>query len=128
MNVTNDERREVAARLRLLPDQRGIYSDRQFFELLDEKIFCLLDKALDNPRGFHTWVSNIFYLADLIEPEPEQTCQIVQNRCTNCDHEINERAYFEKVALDDGCWTAESRTANYCPNCGARVKEDADAN
>lgn len=52
---------------------------------------------------------------------PERTCRIKQHRCTNCDHEINNRAYFEKVALDDEYWTAESRTANFCPSCGAKV-------
>ena len=125
MSVTNNERREVAARLRLLPDQRGIYSDRQFFELLDEKIFCLLDKALDNPRGFHTWVSNIFYLADLIEPEPERTCRMEPGKrgypiCPNCGEEMD--AYT--------CEWSEPMEYSYpfCYACGARVKENIDAN
>ena len=125
MNVTDNERREVAARLRLLPDQRGIYSDRQFFELLDEKIFFLLDKALDNPRGFHTWVSNIFYLADLIEPEPERTCRMEPGKrgypiCSNCGEEMD--AYT--------CEWSEPMEYSYpfCYACGARVKENIDAN
>lgn len=125
MSVTDNERREVAARLRLLPDQRGIYSDRQFFELLDEKIFCLLDKALDNPRGFHTWVSNIFYLADLIEPEPERTCRMEPGKrgypiCSNCGEEMD--AYT--------CEWSEPMEYSYpfCYACGARVKENIDAN
>ena len=54
---------------------------------------------------------------------PERTCRIKQHRCTNCDHEINDRAYFVKVEIGGGCWTADSRTANFCPNCGAKVAE-----
>lgn len=112
---TNEERREVAARLRLLPDQRGIYSDRQFFELLDEKIFCLLDKALDNPRGFHTWVSNIFYLADLIEPEPERTCQIVNK------YEGTASTHLRILGHCSKCGEVIEVTHKFCFECGAKV-------
>ena len=110
---TNEERREVAARLRLLPDQRGIYSDRQFFELLDEKIFCLLDKALDNPRGFHTWVSNIFYLADLIEPEPERTVNLAEAVDAICG----------EMCGDGWDWRmrAEAVVRTIAEMCGAKV-------
>lgn len=52
---------------------------------------------------------------------PECTCQIKKRHCTNCNCEINDRAYFKKVVFDDGSWTADSRTANFCPNCGAKV-------
>lgn len=54
----------------------------------------------------------------------ERTCQIKQHRCMNCDHEINDKAYFVSVDLGDGFWTADSRRANYCPNCGAKVIYD----
>ena len=52
---------------------------------------------------------------------PECTCQIKKRHCTNCNCEINDRAYFKKVVFDDGSWTADSRTANFCPSCGAKV-------
>ena len=51
----------------------------------------------------------------------KRTCEIKQHHCTNCDHEINDDAYFVQVDLGDGLWTADSRRANYCPNCGRRV-------
>ena len=52
---------------------------------------------------------------------PERTCQIKNHHCTNCNCEINDRAFFKKIMFDDGSWTADSRTANFCPNCGAKV-------
>lgn len=51
---------------------------------------------------------------------PECTCQIKNRYCTNCNCEINNRAYFKKVVFDGGSWT-NSCTANFCPNCGAKV-------
>ena len=49
-------------------------------------------------------------------------CEIKQHRCTACDHEINDDAYFVRTDLDNGCWTAEGKTANFCPCCGRPVK------
>lgn len=114
---TNEERREVAARLRDIDVKTWHTSWHELY-------------AIKNACGCYTGqdqqdVELKDRLADLIEPE-ERTCRIKQHRCTNCDHEINDRAYFAKVVLDDGCWTAESRTANFCPHCGARVMQDAD--
>lgn len=112
MSVTDNERREVAARLRELTKRYGIHSDEQFCELFD--------KTLDNPRGFHTWVSNIFYLADLIEPEPERTCRMESGKrgypiCSNCGEEMD--AYT--------CEWSEPMEYSYpfCYACGAKVVE-----
>lgn len=54
----------------------------------------------------------------------ENTCKIKMRTCSKCNHEINNKAYFVKVDLDDDCYTYESRAANYCPNCGAKVLND----
>lgn len=110
---TNEERREVAKELRYTASHS--LNGYGFQRAVEGIVFGTL--------GDRTWRKILERLADLIEPE-EHTCRIKQHRCTNCDHEINERAYFAKVVLDDGCWTAESRTANFCPNCGAKVASD----
>ena len=113
---TNEERSEVAARLRQYID----------FDFEDSNPYWYVMKAIYGDVAIHGDNELFARLADLIEPE-ERTCRIKQHRCTNCDYEINDRAYFVKVELDGGAWTAYSRTANFCPNCGARVKEDTDA-
>lgn len=116
----NEERRRVSARLRDMADSR--YCETKNTLVLTGALLAVL--GLDAASG--TVEDIMRRIADLIEPEPERTCRIKQHRCTNCDHEINVRAYFTNVVLDDGCWTAESRTANFCPNCGAKVISDAD--
>ena len=97
---TNEERREVAARLRKLTKQYGIHSDKQFYELLD--------KTLDNPRGFHTYVSNLFYLADLIEPEPICIANITFTK-------EQQEELFQRVM--------EELRVSECPNCEARAEK-----
>lgn len=97
---TNDERREVAARLRNLASHKAA----------DEEL--TLD-ALglyrgENIEGYNTY--GVIQLADLIEPEPERTCRYeCTNRCTwvctSCGREVETRHFGY----------------NYCPNCGAKV-------
>lgn len=128
LHPTADERREVAARLRetnLTEYAEEVERSEGLSKVAAARFVAIpnLVGALNFDKPIVSAKELTDRLADLIEPEPERTCQIVQNRCTNCDHEINDRSYFEKVTLDDGCWTAESRTANYCPNCGAKVVE-----
>lgn len=112
---TNDERREVAARLRKKHSERhGTFEPQsisiQAMNRMDDLLDCLpkrRDMLLD--------------LADLIEPEPEPTCdwEWVHSgpffdifKCRKCLYEFYEprcvHGYSDLVA-------------NYCPNCGARV-------
>jgi predicted RNA-binding Zn-ribbon protein involved in translation (DUF1610 family) len=49
-------------------------------------------------------------------------CEIKNNNCTKCGHEINNDAYYVRIELGGGTWTAESREANFCPNCGRKVR------
>ena len=104
--LTNEERREVAARLRNLAGHKAA----------DEEL--TLD-ALglyrgENIEGYDTY--GVMQLADLIEPEPERTCKFIPfieddgsvfiENCSECDAAVLSRCEF-----------------NYCPNCGARVTE-----
>ena len=103
---SNEERREVAARLRNLAGHKAA----------DEEL--TLD-ALglyrgENIEGYDTY--GVMQLADLIEPEPERTCKFIPfieddgsvfiENCSECDAAVLSRCEF-----------------NYCPNCGARVTE-----
>lgn len=103
---TNDERREVAARLRNYENLR---------ESFRESPICAFLDALG--VGYLDWKGVCNCLADLIEPEPERTCMLTHVRwddgmctwgvkCSECgarfEHETGE------------CW-------RYCPSCGAEV-------
>lgn len=96
---TNDERREIAARL------RG----------LDECVWSPFSVERNDIRkaiglSFFQDYSTAQRLADLIEPEPERTC-----------HVINANAWG--VGECDACGEFVEENDNYCPNCGCRVKE-----
>lgn len=95
---TDDERREVARRLRSIS---GSYVTKGEYE----KAIMLKDGCDELER-----------LADLIEPEPERTCRIVRVQpgwweCDACGLSI-------RWDLD------EPPHVHYCPNCGAKVVDD----
>ena len=110
---TNDERRDVAARLRNLAGHKAA----------DEEL--TLD-ALglyrgENIEGYDTY--GVMQLADLIEPEPERICNAIDDFvlpgqvqtypykiCSNCHSDFPRLACNGEVSVE-----------NYCPNCGARV-------
>lgn len=99
--VTNDERREAAARLRkMTPEWMGLGGWR-FYLKPRLGISAIIQVTEGDPRN----VSNA--LADLIEPEPERTCHaIIEDEtgvCSNCGEDI-----------DGYGWS-------YCPSCGAKV-------
>ena len=96
---TNEERREVAARLRNYENLRESFRESPICAFLDAMGVGYLD-----------WKGVCNRLAELIEPEPECTCKYEStNRCTwactSCGREVDvlHRGY------------------NYCPNCGAKV-------
>ena len=107
--ISNDERREVASRLRFT-DHNLTWS---------EGCFCIAEDVGAAPTGNeHDDVLDFAHaLAELIEPEPERTCKMIPNgedgicatltcsECGNC-----ESVYA--VCADD---------FNFCPNCGAKV-------
>lgn len=110
---TNEERREVAERLR-----ENAESNPRMGLLLN---VAFADGSL-RPEGSFEWeVSShdaALRLADLIEPETERTCRVIMKWdgldgrdpvCSKCG------AYFEHKK-----W----REQKFCPNCGAKVMSD----
>ena len=114
MRPSDEERREVAARLREaranlenIPRLRDVYQS-SFIYLIE------LAKAVGDSEILNR-------LADLIEPEPERTCELERVkkgalydvwRYTCCGYEHAERVSGESIA------------ANFCPSCGAKVVEE----
>lgn len=102
MKPTDKERREVAARLRVLASHREV--DKEMFH---DAIGVWPGGCIDgyDPVG-------VMELADLIEPEPERTCRLVEdseNRtaCSECGASY--------LCMSD---------ASFCPDCGAKVIEE----
>lgn len=115
MAVSTDERREVAARLRELIKQYGMPNGERFYELLD--------RTLDDPSGYHSYVSVTLYLAELIEPLPERTCKPIDPFDKETKH-IVERGLSHYYWPYKGCPECQCdfpQGSNYCPNCGAKV-------
>lgn len=98
---TNEERREVAARLQNWESLR---------ETFMESPICAALYVL-NVEGYLDWRGVCELLADLIEPEPERTCRWKHIEGTWFMSECGER--YDRVMPD-----------NYCPNCGAKVIGD----
>ena len=101
MAITNDERRQVAARLR---------------EVRAYEPQCVIATAIglrcvDFGECFNCHEQTFKRLADLIEPEPERTCRIIWNEtdetweCDSCGGAVG----FKEVC--------------YCESCGAKVIE-----
>lgn len=111
---TNEERREVARKLRAKYKERnapGMFSPQdacmQAYDYLKDLVDCLPDGD-----------SAFTVLADLIEPEPKRTCcmEFVMGagmyRCSACGEYHIQAAH----AIEKGVW-------HFCPNCGARAVE-----
>lgn len=113
--ISDDERREVARMLREVDmDDFGSYSEEH--EVIETILGCWLGCEHENePLNDR--------LADLIEPEPERTCNVVcypddqplhYETCSNCGTILAKEKPEER----------HSQTANYCPNCGAKVMDE----
>lgn len=101
---TNEERREVAARLR---------NWESFKEIFRESPICAVIDVL-GVEGYLDWRGVCELLANLIEPEPERTC-----------HNIGGEEGTNYELYDFGCsscgYGADVTDPNYCPHCGAKV-------
>lgn len=106
---TDDERREVAARLRELVGDW--FDDGEFYDR--GEVEDVLGLATDDGAWYEA--AGVRRLADLIEPE-ERTCRDDGTgafRCTRCG------AFAKRDAVMDCTGQIPLR---YCPNCGARVE------
>lgn len=122
---TNEERREVAARLRELPidmyeveerwEAEGLVTDchdQTDYFLIHNVLFGCLPAEHMHPCDYEELHAR---LADLIEPE-ERTCRMKPTGdgsvvCSACRTEYTSRW------LHDGEYVER-----YCPNCGARAE------
>lgn len=117
---TNDERRDVAARLRNYENLRESFRESPICAFLDALGVEYLD-----------WKGVCNRLAELIEPEPERTCTVRQ-AYFDSDDELYElmdcisSSPEDTVAcICDSCgidWRYDRCIRpNYCPNCGSKV-------
>lgn len=119
---TNEERREVAKKIRELTEdvwslareweEEGIFTngqDQADYYQIHSAIFGNLPAEHMHPCDYDKLHER---LADLIEPEPERTCRKVPGRmrygerkpkCSECGYSLGDPRWF------------------YCPKCGAKV-------
>ena len=108
---TNEERREVAARLRNYENLR---------ESFRESPICAFIDALG--VEYIDWKGVCNRLADIIEPEPDITCEFDSQvcgkiRCKRCGAFVSVDSVWDCF----GCIPVR-----YCPNCGSKVIRNAD--
>lgn len=116
--VTNEERREVAARLRRLSGHREV--DKEF---VHEALGLYMGECVD---GYDP--VSVSELADLIEPEPERTCHI---KISDCTDSLGQKMYrcseCGSLTTDDACFfegEPDIDGFSYCPSCGAKVVDE----
>lgn len=103
--VTNEERREVAKKLRKLAGTYVTLGDLQEAFGID-----LTSPDVDIERD----EKNLNRLADLIEPEPERTCKFIHHECRH----PNEKDPCGKY--QDCEWSC-AKDSFYCSSCDKRV-------
>lgn len=117
--VTNNERREVARKLREIDTSDDPLSNIDMDVQIEEVIGV---REVADPWPTYEWclAHNQKYLnrlADLIEPEPERTCRM-------------RDAHWDDGQCTWGCICSEcgakhehksGKWMNYCPSCGAKV-------
>lgn len=111
---TDEERREVAARLRNTLSTIGT-----IWSMSD----ALKDAVFDDSEQ-HDYYAAAEAIADLIEPEPERTCEMEYishvYRCSACGWQGD--SWRVTGVTDDGSdYMLGQAMPSYCPNCGARV-------
>lgn len=109
---TNDERREVAVKLR----DMACRANPSWPALMD--LLKCPGRAVA-----------VQYLADLIEPEPERTCRNIASEadrewgnpfiCSECGADPHDaESYYCGFSSGEHDW-------RFCPSCGAKVVHDA---
>lgn len=126
MKPTDEERREVAARLRVLASHREV--DK---EMLHDAIGVWPGGCIDgyDPVG-------VMHLADLIEPAPERTCRVLTEKrtvsqtqethiksCSACGYMFGAEKHCQLLpGLDEEFVLDDVQIPSFCPNCGAKVE------
>lgn len=126
--VTDDERREVAARLRYVAEHGAPEW---------ETTACCIAECIGED-DYPLWSgSGLLFskLADLIEPEPERTCRVVTDKnavsqtqevhtkhCSECSYVFGREQHRQLLpGLDEEFVLHAVQIPDYCPNCGAKV-------
>lgn len=140
---TNEERREVARRLRgdpydtLIPYRTGIHFGMGCHEAANR--FWDMCERIKSAGDYDIAYSTRSVLADLIEPEPERTCRNLSEyqdcdcfTCSNCgeSYEIKRLEYNidEYCTIDDAIRALDYDSCDcdvfYCLNCGSELVDD----
>lgn len=109
---TNEERREVAARLR---------NWESFKETFRESPICAVTDVL-GVEGYLDWRGVFELLAGLIEPEPKRICEIESfDNGLDEDYDGSLYSYAPPTYYLSCGHEAYQCKPNYCPDCGAKV-------
>ena len=112
--ISNEERHDVAARLRNYENLRESFRESPICAFLDALGVEYLD-----------WKGVCSRLADLIEPEPERTCKLRESftEPMTLEH-MQEYECSECGGLTNAQVFDNSDILRYCPNCGAKAVEE----
>lgn len=104
MTITNDERREVATRLRDFDRLRPVFT---------ESNVCAFSDALGD--GYLDWEQICARLADLIEPDRDLTCELEPTASERTDAPVR---VYECDCCGKSCDSVYAEDYVYCPYCG----------
>ena len=113
---TNDERRDIAARLQDI-DTGHCYTSRDVLRAIQDTCGCNVG------QDWQDMVELRDRLAELIEPEPERTCkmELVKSGSIYSVWRFSCCGYVHSENVTDGGATELPGTR--CPKCGTKVEE-----
>lgn len=124
MRISDEERREVAKRLRKL-DVSDIEVDGCIIDspkYVGLLLMRMLDAACDYRDGLHHFPG--FFSARAVV---ELFADLIDRPTTSIGVNKHGRAYCTNCGCDDWCLASDGN-ARYCPNCGAEVLDEDGAN
>lgn len=115
--ISDDERREIATKLRKQADKLGLNMDAHEFANYTADVLDVDENMM--------WYGMELRLADLIEPEPDRTCRDVGDGdkfvCSKCGASLDYEGHWDEPTY----WVDDVAAAvEYCPHCGAEVIYD----
>ena len=123
--ITDEERREIAAKLRKVNPYRNQSYTVPYnrYTPASEYLSELAGALGYSPENDVSRLEFQSRLADLIEPEPERTCRVESS------HEVEGDgcyAYFEyELTCGHEIAWGDQLPPSYCPECGRRVLYDS---